>query len=325
MASTAIQKANRNPYFDNLKFFLIFLVVIGHVISPLKGQEDFLYHLYAMIYIFHMPAFILISGYFSKGYKKKGYLKKTFKKILIPYFIFQIFYSIFYYLNGDKALQFDLFSPHWTMWFLLSLFTWNLLLFVFGKWRWYGLAAAVLIGMGVGFIEQVGTWLSLSRTFVFFPFFFLGFLLKREHIERFKDYRYTPHIGAIILITLFIIVIEFFPEGGIPWLLGSESYREMGRGYVIDAGIRFVQYIATPIVIFAFMAIVPKREFSFTVIGQRTMSIYLLHGIIIQLIQTFIDKSTLYEFANNYALLVGLSLIICFICGNYYSKKLIPV
>ncbi|WP_413375303.1 acyltransferase family protein [Alkalihalobacillus sp. 1P02AB] len=325
MADTAIKHQNRNPYFDNVKFFLIFLVVVGHVISPLKGQEDFLFDLYAMIYIFHMPAFILISGYFSKGYKKKGYLQKTFKKILIPYFIFQIFYSIFYYLNGDKGLSFELFSPHWTLWFLLSLFTWNVLLYVFGKWRWLGLFIATAIGVGIGFIESVGTWMSLSRTFVFFPFFFLGFLLSKENFEKLKQYKYSPHIGIFVLLSVFIIVVEFFPEGGIPWLFGSQSYVEMGRGYVIDAAVRLAQYIGTLVVLVAFMAVVPNKEYSFTIIGQRTMSIYLLHGIIIQLIQTFISKSTLHDFANNYALLIGLSLLICIACGSYYSKKVLPI
>src|SRR3954454_11961298 len=82
MASTK----SRSKYFDNAKFILIFLVVFGHMISPYKDQDKVLFTLYSVIFLFHMPAFILISGYFAKGYRKKGYLLKTVQKILVPYF-----------------------------------------------------------------------------------------------------------------------------------------------------------------------------------------------------------------------------------------------
>ncbi|GAF63156.1 putative acetyltransferase [Bacillus sp. TS-2] len=316
----------RNSYFDNIKFFLIFLVVVGHVISPLKGQEGFLFDLYVMIYLFHMPAFIFVSGFFAKGYKKKGYLYKVFKKVLIPYFIFQLIYSVFYYLNGSaNSISFDLFSPHWTMWFLFSLFCWNVLLFVFAKWSWAGLVPAIALGLGVGYFDFLGTYFSLSRTFVFFPFFLLGFLMKKEHFQKLKRSKYTSYVGAFILLITFILVYFFFPEEGIPWLFGSSSYADIGVGAWSDSLIRLSQYFISAVVMFSFLVIVPQKNYFFTIIGQRTMYIYLLHGFIIQLIQTFVSKNVLYEFAGNYVLLIGISLVICFICGSYYSKKLIPI
>ncbi len=52
-------------------------------------------HLYKFIYTFHMPAFILVSGYFAKNFKRKGYVKKLAVKLIIPYLIFQGIYSVF--------------------------------------------------------------------------------------------------------------------------------------------------------------------------------------------------------------------------------------
>jgi fucose 4-O-acetylase-like acetyltransferase len=95
MMSTALKE--RDYYFDNAKFLLIFLVVFGHLISPVKDQSELVYTIYNFIYTFHMPAFILISGYFTKGFFKKGYLRKILKKVLIPYIIFQVVYSFYYY------------------------------------------------------------------------------------------------------------------------------------------------------------------------------------------------------------------------------------
>ncbi|WP_281397301.1 acyltransferase family protein [Heyndrickxia vini] len=134
--------SKRSLYFDNAKLILIFLVVFGHVISPLKGNDDILFTLYTVIFLFHMPAFILISGYFAKGYRKKGYLIKSVKKILLPYLIFQAIYSFFYFISGDeKSLTIDFLQPHWTLWFLLSLFCWNVLIYAFAKLKWIGLFA----------------------------------------------------------------------------------------------------------------------------------------------------------------------------------------
>lgn len=59
-------KKERDYLFDNYKVFLIFLVVIGHFIEPSYTNNEFLYTLKWFIFSFHMPAFIFISGYFSK-------------------------------------------------------------------------------------------------------------------------------------------------------------------------------------------------------------------------------------------------------------------
>ncbi|WP_079525019.1 MULTISPECIES: acyltransferase family protein [Halobacillus] len=124
---------HRDAYFDNAKFLLIFLVVFGHVISPLKHDNQLLFALYTAIYLFHMPGFALMSGYFAKKYQRKGYILSITKKLLLPYLLFQVIYSVYYYMTGkETTLTINLFQPHWTLWFLLSLFCWHLLLFLVG-------------------------------------------------------------------------------------------------------------------------------------------------------------------------------------------------
>lgn len=54
----------RDYFFDNSKFYLIALVFIGHIINTCRSN-DIAKWLYDFIYVFHMPAFIFISGYFS--------------------------------------------------------------------------------------------------------------------------------------------------------------------------------------------------------------------------------------------------------------------
>ena len=54
----------RNYKMDNIKAFLIFLVVLGHLLELVPGQKS--EWLYYVIYTFHMPAFVYITGYFSR-------------------------------------------------------------------------------------------------------------------------------------------------------------------------------------------------------------------------------------------------------------------
>ncbi|MFV0414475.1 MAG: hypothetical protein ACK5L3_14650 [Oscillospiraceae bacterium] len=54
----------RSCYFDNAKFLLILLVVAGHGMELLGGR--FIDAAYKLVYLFHMPAFVVILGYFSK-------------------------------------------------------------------------------------------------------------------------------------------------------------------------------------------------------------------------------------------------------------------
>ncbi|MGG1679107.1 acyltransferase family protein [Neobacillus sp. NRS-1170] len=314
--------SKRSKYFDNAKFILIFLVVFGHLISPLKEHDGLLFTLYSVIFLFHMPAFILISGYFAKGYKKPGYLKKSVKKILIPYLIFQSIYSVYYYLNRQEdKLNFDLLHPHWSLWFLMSLFCWNMMLYIFAELKWKGLVIAIAIGIGIGYVDHIGSFLSLSRTFVFFPYFLLGYLLNGNQLRRVIRAKYSLPFGILILSVTLLLVGFGFPKDAVPWLLGDTSYANMGGKEVSDGLLRGLQYGVTFIVMFGFLALIPSTQFKLTKIGERTLYIYLFHGFIIKSFQTFIPDERIHSISGNYLLLFIISFLICKVLGSYFMKK----
>lgn len=58
----------RVAYFDNLKFLLIFLVVFGHVLTIVSEHSRAANALINFIYLFHMPAFVFVSGMLAKRY-----------------------------------------------------------------------------------------------------------------------------------------------------------------------------------------------------------------------------------------------------------------
>ncbi|HIH7688637.1 TPA: acyltransferase family protein, partial [Staphylococcus aureus] len=112
----------RDYFFDNARAILILLVVFGHMLQPYTSGDKYLSALYLVIYSFHMPTFLFISGYFAKNIDKPYYLEKISKRLIVPYMIFFAFFSIYYFLTGKSdELQLDPFNPVFALWFLITL------------------------------------------------------------------------------------------------------------------------------------------------------------------------------------------------------------
>lgn len=306
----------RDSYFDNAKFFLILLVVFGHSLTNLKSDMPIIYSLYTFIFIFHMPAFILISGFFSKHFNKQGYVLNVIKKTMIPYLIFQIIYSYFYYATGyTKVLKFDLVTPHWTLWFLISMLCWKLMIIPFSKFGKFGFPVALLIGLSAGFFDPIGTDYSASRTLAFFPFFYLGYLLKKEHFMNVLTRIPFKIAGLFTLAGVFLACRYIFPKDLQDWVLHDSSYHAFGLPKMEGGLVRLAVYCVTLITIFAFMSLIPKKRFSFTTLGKNTLYIYLLHGFFIKTMVLF----PIYDSIQNlyqYAFLFAASLALCYLLAS---------
>ncbi|WP_163539750.1 acyltransferase family protein [Gracilibacillus sp. YIM 98692] len=293
----------REAYFDNAKLLFIFLVVFGHLIQPLKPNIELVDALYQSIYFFHMPVFILVSGFFAKGSSDKGYIKKLFQKLLIPYFIFQLTYSIYFLGIGKSEWDSSIYDPHWGLWFLLSLFTWHMMLIVFKKIPpVFGIPFAFLLGILIGYVPLFGGTLSLSRTFVFFPFFLIGYWLTKEALFKWRK-KVLQLVSASILAS--VLVISYFtPTIPASWLFGSSSYQALDEP-VYGGLIRLAIYIVAICMVFAILLLVPKKEYSYTHLGQYTMYVYLLHGVVIQ----FARQNNLLQLDHNLDT-IGLAVIV---------------
>ena len=76
-----------------MKFLLIVQVVFDHSLEEISLEHNYAI-IRAWIYSFHMPAFIFISGYFSKHVRKNGGVRKTIINCAIPYFIFNTIFVL---------------------------------------------------------------------------------------------------------------------------------------------------------------------------------------------------------------------------------------
>ncbi len=211
MQEKVIEK-NRIFALDTIKAILIFLVVFGHLLEI--NLNGIFKYIYCVIYVFHMPAFIICSGYLFKFDRKK-----LIKKIIIPYFIVQTIATIFYCVYVKKTqLVFNYTKPCWTLWYLLALGFWAIFVMLFDtkdiKKQILVLVVSFIAGIVVGFDDSVGNYLSLSRVIVFLPFFMLGYYAKNwfniwEIKEKIKKSKKII-IGVIIFILLISILIYIY-------------------------------------------------------------------------------------------------------------------
>ncbi|OXM86563.1 acyltransferase family protein [Paenibacillus rigui] len=267
-----------DTYFLNTRFVLIVLVVIGNLLMPLLPRDAEAQAIVLTIFTFHMPVFVFVTGHFSKSFPKDPHAMRILMTIVLQYVIFQSLYSaldfLFFHTGGTI---YSFWAPYWMLWFLFSHLCWKLLLLLFIKIK-QPLAAAVLIGIAVGYLPFDGLWLSVSRTFVFFPFFLAGYYYRGEWLQKAARQPLAKLAGSLVL----LLVIAGFYSGrlpaGIDWLLGSRTYGELHLMHWYAGLYRMGYYAAAVLVSAAFLLLQTERKGRLTEWGERTVYVFLLHG-----------------------------------------------
>lgn len=100
----------RKHSIDTLKVFLLLLVISGHF----SGLPD---QMWRGIYTFHIPAFILISGYLNKsatGMSFMAYLQDRTRRLILPYMIMGVLsYLVWLLLLRNVGLDAEFQIPAW--------------------------------------------------------------------------------------------------------------------------------------------------------------------------------------------------------------------
>ncbi|PLT34559.1 acyltransferase family protein [Bacillus sp. V5-8f] len=311
----------RDFFFDNAKFILIAFVVFGHLLKTFVNDNEAIYSLYKTIYTFHMPAFILVSGFFAKGFYKKGYISKITKKLILPYLIFQMIYAVYYYyLYQKSSLSVDFLDPQWSLWFLISLFCWNIMLLGFAKLKpAVGIGSAILVALLIGYVDSVSNYLSLSRTFVFFPMFLIGYHLSKDHIKHLLTFK--ARTFAFLIMAVVFIGFYLYPDINYKWLLGSKPYSELEAASIISMFKRLAFYLLSLMMVFSFLALIPTGQYFFTQWGKQTLYVYLLHGFFVRF---FRESSIRDHFTNleNFLMLGGISLLITIVLSSRFIASI---
>jgi fucose 4-O-acetylase-like acetyltransferase len=286
----AADPKTRLPLWDNARYLAITLVVVGHAILRLIDASNTSYSVYLVIYAFHVPVFVLVSGYFAKatppGAKQ---LKRLVTDLVLPYLIFETIWTLVRWAVVG-SLNLDLAQPSWTLWFILSLIAWRIALPYLVQLR-YPLLISVVVSVWAGYFGAVTSEFAVSRTLGLLPFFVLGWRLRNSDLTR-RWLSWSPatvawwRIGASAVFAAVAVVvftgIDFWRAIGIRrFLLFDESYPAMGYHEWWAGGIRLAVIVAAVILSFAFLVLVPRRRTVFTDLGQATLYIYLLHTFVL--------------------------------------------
>ncbi|WP_308633975.1 acyltransferase family protein [Paenibacillus silvisoli] len=265
----------RDHYFDNVKFVLIALVVIGHVLEPLYPTSESAKALYNFIYFFHIPLFVFITGYFSTNSGKLA-------PYLFLYIIFESLYTLLdYYLNGRSGLQFTFLLPYWVTWYLLAVVLWKIALPHFTKLR-HPILIAVCLAVLSGYVSTLGYTLSALRAINFFPFFLAGYYMKREYFDYLFN-RTVKIVSALIIILVLVFLFLYGQDINCEWLWGSYTYSKLGSPEWY-AGIFRIGTAAVSIMLsISVLSLIPTRRTRISDFGIRTMYPFLLHGFVLKI------------------------------------------
>ncbi|MGO1538416.1 MAG: acyltransferase family protein [Leucobacter sp.] len=306
--SAAVRPATTQPirhrvaFWDNSRFILLVLVVVGHTISTVRTDSELGFALYAYIYIFHMPALILLSGVFSKREVSPKAIHSTVQ-LLATWLLWEGIWALIRYVVDDKDLSSGfLVSPAWTLWFLVSLATMRILLPYLARLR-HPLMVSIGLALLAGLSPSIGTDFSASRTLCFLPFFVLGWMA-REHgwLEQPWFTAPTARVKAAAWGLLAAVAGAFVVWHGVGdhwridrwvgWKEGYESIMERAPIGSFDpsepwailltgATVRVLLLVLAALMTLAVILVSPRGTSLITTWGTRTLYVYLLHGPIV--------------------------------------------
>lgn len=279
-ATPTTPAAGRDPFFDNAKYLAIVLVAMGHAWEPLTAHSRAAGALYSFVYTFHMPAFIVISGYFSRSFDARpDRVRRLVTGIAVPYLLFEAAYSLFRNWADDAAPQpLSLLDPWYLTWFLVALFIWRL---TAPLWRIVRqpVAVALVIAALASLSPDIGDDLELQRVLQFLPFFVLGMCLRAEH---FHLARRRVVRGLSVLVGPAALVVSYWavPRMDRAWLYHRTSAQELGAPWWAGPVMTLALFCCSMALTVCFFAWVPRRRTWFTALGSGTLYGYLLHGFV---------------------------------------------
>lgn len=226
-----------NSTFAILKTLGIIFVVSGHLIG--NGGISYFTEWFP-VYSFHLPLFAFIAGYF---YKKNNEIKffyfflKKFKKIIIPYFIWNFIYGIIVtILLSNNIIDFGVklnfetlfispftngqqFAFNLASWFaipyFLSIILYTLIRKLFSHIKKINEYFYMLIFLTLGLLSvyfsnmgyNQGFYLTIMRCVFLLPFFEFGFLYNQV-LEK-KDKLRNLYYFLIIFFIQFILIYRY--------------------------------------------------------------------------------------------------------------------
>lgn len=277
-------KSIRNQNIDVLKGVAIILVIIGHAIQiSLVNYDDNI--IFKIIYSFHMPLFMFLSGYtafFSnKQINSFEFIKRKFINLIVPFFSWGIFvgYIILNNYSGSSFKEYLrklILYPDYGLWFLWVLFFNFVILTIIVRIQKYTkIKYDIIIPIIVILIIRVipTSILGIGLFKWHLPFFLLGYYTSRNSIEVNKYCRLFKEASYVL-----------FPLLLLGWNRVDEKITFNFNNKFIILGYKyFVALMGITIVYYTIEKmdknIIYKKLSS---IGRYTLDIYAIHAYLLK-------------------------------------------
>lgn len=244
----------RIEYIDSLKGFAMICVVLGHIADGYLGSslypeaDTVLTVMLEIIYMFHMPLFIMISGYlyqtayYSGNNCKTERLKRQILNLFTTYILFSVVLGVVKYISGSfvnsQVSQRDILMiwampiyPYWYLYVMLMLY---LFFYLFRKrtdsriFVWIALICC--IGSNLLNAEM---YFEVYHFLYYMFFFYIGMLYqKKQNLLLFK----CPVIGILFLLSV-ILAIGYLVTGSeyerLYWIPGINLIVALGIGLFV--------------------------------------------------------------------------------------------
>lgn len=197
-----------------LKAFAIFLVVLGHTLQYgyNYGNNDFYSnYVWAIIYSFHMPLFIMLSGFFASSSLKDSFLvmlEKKISRIWLPAYLW-LFIALVLggalcaYNKSTIYILANYFPPVYNIFWFINALIFCYIIFYCSKKIFKNDIVSSIISSILMILVPFG---YINNTNFMLPFFWFGyFFYKYEY----RIYKYRKKILCISFI-VFIILCAFW-------------------------------------------------------------------------------------------------------------------
>lgn len=267
----------RDPYLDNAKYLTIVLVAVGHAWAPLTADSRTAGALYYLLYSFHMPVFVIISGFLSRGFEGgHRQASRLIAGVVVPYTLFQTLHFVLARWSGgapDRELHYQ--EPGFALWFLPALCLWRLTTPLWKMLR-RPLAVSVVVAVAASVTPTIDDDLDLMRVAQFLPFFVLGLRLRPAHFELVR-HRAVRMLAVPVAACALVVSYWAVPRiSGAPFL-HDRAAQDLGLSAWAGASMTTVSFGCALVTSVCFLAWVPRRRTWFTTLGAGTLYAYLLH------------------------------------------------
>lgn len=271
----------RNAYWDNIKGLLIVLVVCAHILFQLQETSEIINNVVDYIYMFHMPAFVFVSGYFGKSERAHSF--ESIVKLIFLYFIFN---SIMGFIYGFNSLL----QPMYSYWYLVALIIWRLTAHYIAKFKEIKLILMVT-ALFVGFYSSVDNTFAAARIIGFYPFYMSGYLLSEDKSNELINKKFSKKLLMGIISLTAAGIIAYFSK--LFFMYTDDSMQMAAYSEPIDAFGRIILFLIAFLMIYALRILSPSKKIPFlTTFGKNSLWIFILHRPLTLLLSSYINSFT---------------------------------